>query len=420
MSAISGLKYDSFDVLTCSTLQTIPKLSTAQITALQGVTNGCIVYDTTTNQFKIYISNAWQVVSVSGSGTGIYVLKSGDSMSGTLNMSSNAITDANVLTSGNGSLTNPTYSYSAFSNCGHFMYDNNTVGTATNGFLANKISPSESVFYVDVKSNNSFYADFDGNDGGYYMGNSSNHGTYRSVGTNNVHLFTTAGELNMETIASGTIKIIPAGTSAFQVKTNTGGFTAFQVYSTGLNSVAANVIGYSAIMQPLNSGRFVLPYFSSAPSGPAYSEIYVNNTTHDPYVWNGTAWSKIITSSIPPVFPYTNTSFKINTGLFKIEVSGGGTTKLYSLVNGSNLTIGASYGGEIAFDVIFTTTPVTIYSWSLSVSNADIETNIMHAKFTNTGPLASSNKLKLFDGAGVALTTLNDSDYYISVTIFSD
>ncbi|ARF08032.1 hypothetical protein Catovirus_1_82 [Catovirus CTV1] len=218
------------------------------------------------------------------------------------------------------------------------------------------------------------------------------------------------------------ILVKPIGTAAFKVSTNGGNWNALQVYSTGLDNSNANVIGYAAILQPLSSGRFVTPSFSTVPTGAALGEIYMDTSGggFKPSAYNGSTWKQFIVNDDYPIRPYTNTSMKINTAIYRITSSLGVIT--YNLLTGSNLALGTNaYVSEIAFDVDYVTLPTNFYSWSIAISNNDMATTIMHGKFVNNGgPYTTSNKLKLFDGAGNELTTLNDSTYYVSVTIFTN
>lgn len=120
--------------------------------------------------------------------------------------------------------------------------------------------------------------------------NQNNTGVYRSA-PNTVGI---AGNgVQIASIGTGGITFTTQSTTSFKVTTNSGGWDAFQIYSTGADTVAANTVGYAALLQPLNGGRFVVPSASSNPAGSIANELYSNTDINALMLRVGGAWNAI-------------------------------------------------------------------------------------------------------------------------------
>lgn len=104
-----NLTFGSNPVFTGTGSITLPRGSTAQRSV--SPVNGMIRYNTTTNNLEAYINGTWEIITTA---TGTFVLKGGDSMSGTLTLTNNAdltlnggdinINSGDIIFSGNGGI----------------------------------------------------------------------------------------------------------------------------------------------------------------------------------------------------------------------------------------------------------------------------------------------------------------------------
>ena len=266
------------------------------------------------------------------------------------------------------------------------------------------------------------FVNFGGNGGGYYFG-SEGHYLRRQVGTNNLDLFTTAGNITLKNTGAGSNIIAGlGGTGYFGVRTIDDSWLAFRAYSEGAMGADNNVVAYAARLQPENGGRMILPSGGTGATGLS-SEITTGSTGGivTPYLSNGSTWKQIITSDYNPVSTYTNANMRINTAVISMYANGSSVT--YTFVRGSNLTLGSTgYTNDYAFGINYVTQPTTIYSWNISVAS-DNGAEALTGVFSGiTGPyLATDNKVRAFLGSTPPVfSTLATATYDFAITIMSD
>ena len=407
----------------------IPTYTTTQMNALTNNVIGDIIYNSTADKIYFYNGTTWKYCSTDdGSGK---VSKSGDVMTGGLAIKTTTAfgTDNLIFNSNNNNNyfmvsadVNPNVTNRFFVTAGpnsaevgcysgaDGLWKNLLLNTGGGYVGINNGSPAASLDVIgSFKLNGAAYAS-----NGYYVDSLGNQNFGMRTNSGNLEVLANNGNLILKTSTAGDIICKPIYTNSFKVSTNNGGFDAFSVYSNGSDTVLGNTVGYAGVMKPLSSGRFILPYFSSDPSSAATAEIYYNTSTNKINVYNGSSFDAISQSVT------SSTNHIVSTGTYTITVSGGGTVVNYSLSKSNNLIYGVNtWAGEIALDLAYTTKPTNIYSWHINICNSDSDTTILQAKFTGTGPFsATTNKLKVFSGSGVALSSLSDGTYNIAVTIY--
>lgn len=125
----------------------------AQIATDGNAVNGMLVYNTTTNVFNYYVNGAWVTtagggaINVPGVTTVTAVVLWGDAVGGTLTNSTVLISGAGAVTgvldidAGNGTVGDPTYSFTNSGSTGMWRSAANTIDFSTNGLEALQILP---------------------------------------------------------------------------------------------------------------------------------------------------------------------------------------------------------------------------------------------------------------------------------------
>lgn len=214
----------------------------------------------------------------------------------------------------------------------------------------------------------------------------------------------------MELQSTDNIVMRPVGTKQFIVSTNNFGWDAFSVYSAGANTVASNTVGYSAILQPLNGGRCVLPSGVTPPAAPVTGEIFLQDNGVGQLTMlyrDSTGWVSNAVST-PQNFKYAlgaTTSINMITAYL--------TMQLTRSLAGLDITFTKSFGIEPPLGVNLNPVEINVttsafLSSVVSVSADVVYTNLNTAYYCKfiQNPMTYSlvaASLRLYDSAGVQL-----------------